>query len=182
MTGIDIKPDAQGKVRRSVRSGRQAAACGDGPHLGVDYILEDEIPTRARCSRSCRASGSSFWTAWWRTISSPPRGRPAPSSSSPYADYLRGRFMLVKKADPCSPPSALCAGYLAGSGLKEYQKQGTVCGIQLPEGLKESEKLPEPIYTPPPRLRSATTTRTSATSASWRSSARTTLRSCATLR
>ena len=70
-----------------------------------------------------------------------------PEQFQPYADYLRGRFMLVKKAD-MFPAECIVRGYLAGSGLKEYQKQGTVCGIQLPEGLVNSSKLPEPIFTP----------------------------------
>jgi len=70
-----------------------------------------------------------------------------PEQFRPYADYLRGRFMLVKKAD-MFPAECIVRGYLAGSGLKEYQKQGTVCGIELPEGLVNSSKLPEPIFTP----------------------------------
>ena len=70
-----------------------------------------------------------------------------PDQFKPYADYLRGRFMLVKKADKF-PAECIVRGYLAGSGLKEYQKQGTVCGIKLPEGLVNSSKLPEPIFTP----------------------------------
>jgi len=55
--------------------------------------------------------------------------------------------MLVKKAD-MFPVECIVRGYLAGSGLKEYQREGTVCGIQLPEGLVNSSKLPEPIFTP----------------------------------
>ena len=70
-----------------------------------------------------------------------------PGQFKPYADYLRGRFMLVKKAD-MFPLECIVRGYLAGSGLAEYQKQGTVCGIELPSGLMNSSKLPEPIYTP----------------------------------
>ena len=68
-------------------------------------------------------------------------------TSAVYADYLRGRFMLVKKAD-MFPAECIVRGYLAGSGLKEYNREGTVCGIELPEGLVNSSKLPEPIYTP----------------------------------
>ena len=70
-----------------------------------------------------------------------------PEQFKPYADYLRGRFMLVKKAE-MFPVECIVRGYLAGSGLKEYQQQGTVCGIELPEGLVNSSKLPEPIFTP----------------------------------
>jgi phosphoribosylaminoimidazole-succinocarboxamide synthase len=65
----------------------------------------------------------------------------------PYADILRGRTMLVKKA-AVFPVECVVRGYLAGSGWKSYEKSGAVCGIRLPQGLRESEKLPEPIFTP----------------------------------
>ncbi|MFH1732911.1 MAG: phosphoribosylaminoimidazolesuccinocarboxamide synthase [Planctomycetota bacterium] len=66
---------------------------------------------------------------------------------APHADILRGRSMLVKKADVV-PVECVVRGYLAGSGWKEYRKNGSVCGIELPEGLVESSKLPQPIFTP----------------------------------
>jgi phosphoribosylaminoimidazole-succinocarboxamide synthase len=65
----------------------------------------------------------------------------------PYADILRGRSMLVKKA-AVFPIECVVRGYLAGSGWKSYQNSGAVCGVRLPKGLRESEKLPEPIFTP----------------------------------
>ena len=64
-----------------------------------------------------------------------------------YEDYLLGRSMLVKKAETL-PIECIVRGYLTGSGLKDYQKTGAVCGIQLPEGLVNSSKLPETIFTP----------------------------------
>lgn len=64
-----------------------------------------------------------------------------------YRDQLEGRSMLVVRAD-AFPIECVARGYLAGSGWKEYQKTGEVCGIKLPPGLKESDKLPEPIFTP----------------------------------
>lgn len=64
-----------------------------------------------------------------------------------YAEQLRGRSMLVKKTSPL-PIECVVRGYLAGSGWKEYQQSRTVCGLPLPEGLVESSKLPEPIFTP----------------------------------
>lgn len=70
-----------------------------------------------------------------------------PRSLQPYADQLVGRSMLVKKARVI-PIECVARGYLAGSGWKEYQKSRTVCGIALPEGLRQCEKLPEPIFTP----------------------------------
>ena len=70
-----------------------------------------------------------------------------PDLCKPYADVLEGRSMLVKKAEPL-PVECIVRGYISGSGWKSYQKDGTVCGIKLPRGLKESEKLEEPIFTP----------------------------------
>jgi phosphoribosylaminoimidazole-succinocarboxamide synthase len=62
-------------------------------------------------------------------------------------EQVRGRSMLVKRLKPL-PIEAVVRGYLAGSGWKEYQERGTVCGIALPEGLKQASKLPEPVFTP----------------------------------
>jgi phosphoribosylaminoimidazole-succinocarboxamide synthase len=65
----------------------------------------------------------------------------------PYADLLRGRSMLVKKAN-VFPIECVVRGYLAGSGWKSYQQSGAVCGVPLPNGLLEADQLPEPIFTP----------------------------------
>lgn len=65
----------------------------------------------------------------------------------PYADILDGRSIRVKKADAI-PIECVVRGYLSGSGWKSYQESGEVCGIRLPAGLRESDKLPEPIFTP----------------------------------
>jgi phosphoribosylaminoimidazole-succinocarboxamide synthase len=70
-----------------------------------------------------------------------------PETCQPYADALQGRSMLVKKARPL-PIECIVRGYISGSGWKEYTDSGSVCGIALPEGLKESQQLPEPIFTP----------------------------------
>lgn len=70
-----------------------------------------------------------------------------PDSCRLYADALQNRSMLVKKAQPL-PIECIVRGYISGSGWKEYAETGSICGIQLPEGLKESQKLPEPIFTP----------------------------------
>lgn len=64
-----------------------------------------------------------------------------------YADMLEGRSMLVKKTSPI-PVECVVRGYLSGSGWKEYQKNSSICGIRLPDGLVESERLPEPLFTP----------------------------------
>jgi len=70
-----------------------------------------------------------------------------PAVLTPYREILAGRSMLVKKAKPL-PVECIVRGYLAGSGWKEYQASGTVCGITLPPGLQESARLEEPIFTP----------------------------------
>jgi phosphoribosylaminoimidazole-succinocarboxamide synthase len=70
-----------------------------------------------------------------------------PEICRPYAEVLRDRSMLVKKAKPL-PIECIVRGYISGSGWKDYQTSGSVCGIKLPEGLKESDKLPEPVFTP----------------------------------
>jgi len=70
-----------------------------------------------------------------------------PESLAKYADILDGRSMLVKKAKSI-PVECVVRGYLSGSGWKEYQKSQSICGIKLPAGLKESDILPEPIFTP----------------------------------
>lgn len=70
-----------------------------------------------------------------------------PSSCQPYLDQLTGRSMLVKRAE-MFPVECVVRGYISGSGWKDYQQTGAVCGIKLPTGLRESDKLPEPIFTP----------------------------------
>ena len=70
-----------------------------------------------------------------------------PTICKPYSDQLRDRSMLVKKAQPLTI-ECVVRGYISGSGWKSYQDNGEVCGIKLPAGLRESDKLPEPIFTP----------------------------------
>ncbi len=70
-----------------------------------------------------------------------------PQILQPFADQLEGRSMLCKKAAPL-PIECIVRGYITGSGWKDYQKTGQVCGIRLPEGLRESDRLPEAIFTP----------------------------------
>ncbi|MEO6909310.1 MAG: phosphoribosylaminoimidazolesuccinocarboxamide synthase [Edaphobacter sp.] len=70
-----------------------------------------------------------------------------PASCIPYLNQLTGRSMVVKRAE-MFPIECVVRGYLSGSGWKDYQKTGAVCGIRLPAGLRESDRLPEPIFTP----------------------------------
>ncbi|MBX3748351.1 MAG: phosphoribosylaminoimidazolesuccinocarboxamide synthase [Verrucomicrobiae bacterium] len=74
-------------------------------------------------------------------------GEPLPERLAPWADWLGRRSMVVKRACPL-PIECVVRGYLAGSGWSEYRQSGAICGVGLPAGLKESEALPEPIFTP----------------------------------
>ena len=147
MTGIDIKPDAQGKVRDLYDLGDKLLLVASDRISAFDYILEDEIPYKGQVLTQL----SCFWFELLdgvienHLISADVAD--LPEQFKPYADYLRGRFMLVKKAD-MFPIECIVRGYLAGSGLKEYEREGTVCGIKLPEGLVNSSKLEDPIFTP----------------------------------
>ena len=147
MSGIDIKPDAQGKVRDLYDLGDSLLLVATDRISAFDYILEDEIPYKGQVLTQI----SRFWFELLdgvvenHLISCDVKD--LPEQFAPYADYLAGRFMLVKKAD-MFPTECIVRGYLAGSGLKEYEKEGTVCGIELPEGLVNSSKLPSPIFTP----------------------------------
>ena len=147
MAGIDITPDAQGKVRDLYDLGDRLLLVATDRISAFDYILEDEIPYKGQVLTQL----SKFWfdlldgVVENHLISTDVAD--LPEEFQPYADYLRGRFMLVKKAD-MFPAECIVRGYLAGSGLKEYNREGTVCGIELPQGLVNSSKLPEPIFTP----------------------------------
>ena len=147
MTGIDIKPTAQGKVRDIYDLGDKLLLVATDRISAFDYILEDEIP----CKGQVLTQLSCFWFELLgdvvdnHLISADVAD--LPDEFKPYADYLRGRFMLVKKAQ-MFPVECIVRGYLAGSGLAEYRASGTVCGIELPAGLDNSSKLPEPIFTP----------------------------------
>ena len=112
-----------------------------------DVVLPDGIPHKGRVLTQV----SRFWFNYLSRIvpnhlvTTEVQGFPTPFRS--YRDMLEGRSMLVKKAQPL-PVECIVRGYLAGSGWQEYRASGTVCGIQLPKGLRESERLPEPIFTP----------------------------------
>jgi phosphoribosylaminoimidazole-succinocarboxamide synthase len=78
-------------------------------------------------------------------IGTDPASFPPPFAA--HAELLAGRAMLVRKTTPF-PIECVARGYLSGSGWKDYQQTGAVCGVQLPQGLRESDRLPEPIFTP----------------------------------
>lgn len=147
MTGIDIRPDAQGKVRDLYDLGDKLLLVATDRISAFDYILEDEIPNKGRVLTQL----SCFWFELLSDVVDnhliSADVEDLPEQFKPYAEYLEGRFMLVKKAE-MFPAECIVRGYLTGSGLKDYQKTGAVCGIELPEGLVNASKLPEPIFTP----------------------------------
>lgn len=146
-TPIDIAPDAQGKVRDLYDLGDKLLLVATDNISAFDFILPDAIPYKGQVLTQL----SVFWFGLLdgvvenHLISTDVAD--LPEEFKPYADYLRGRFMLVKKAE-MFPVECIVRGYLAGSGLKEYEAQGTVCGIHLPDGLVNSSKLPQAIFTP----------------------------------
>ena len=147
MSGIDIKPDAQGKVRDLYDLGDKLLLVASDRISAFDYILEDEIPYKGQVLTQL----SCFWFDLLSDVTDnhliSADVADLPERFKPYADDLAGRFMLVKKAD-MFPIECIVRGYLTGSGLKDYQRTGAVCGIKLPEGLVNSSKLPEAIFTP----------------------------------
>lgn len=147
MSEIALRPDSQGKVRDLYDLGDKLLIVASDRISAFDYILEDEIPYKGEVLTRI----SLFWFDLLKDvipnhlISSDVAD--LPEEFQPYKDWLAGRFMLVHKAE-MFPVECIVRGYLAGSGLKEYEKFGTVCGIELPAGLVNSSKLPTPIYTP----------------------------------
>ena len=112
-----------------------------------DYVLATGIPHKGRVLTQI----SLFWFDFLKDIV-PNHFVTADVNRYPavirqHADELRGRSMMVMRAE-MFPVECVARGYLSGSGWKEYKATGTVCGIQLPPGLKESDQLPEPIFTP----------------------------------
>jgi phosphoribosylaminoimidazole-succinocarboxamide synthase len=112
-----------------------------------DYVLGSGISDKGKVLTQL----SAFWFGETSDVVSnhmrSTRPEDYPASARKHAAILRGRSMLVRKAEPFSI-ECVARGYLAGSGWKEYQQTGSVCGIKLPEGLRESDRLPEPIFTP----------------------------------
>ncbi len=147
MHEIPIKPDYQGKVRDIYDLGDALLMVTSDRISAFDYILDDEIPYKGEVLTKV----SLFWfellagTIANHVITADVAD--LPEEFKPYADDLAGRFMIVRKAE-MFPAECIVRGYLAGSGLKEYEKSGTVCSIPLPAGLVNSSKLPEPIFTP----------------------------------
>ncbi|HEX5045322.1 MAG TPA: phosphoribosylaminoimidazolesuccinocarboxamide synthase [Candidatus Polarisedimenticolaceae bacterium] len=138
---------SRGKVRDVYDLGRELLLVATDRLSAFDHVLPNSIPDKGKVLNQI----SAFWFA--RTQGTVPNHVLAtdvndfPPALRPHASILSGRSMLVKKLT-MFPVECVARGYLAGSGWKEYQATQSVCGIPLPPGLKESSKLPQPIFTP----------------------------------
>ncbi len=142
-----IKKIKSGKVRDIFDLGDRLLFVATDRISAFDVIMPNGIPRKGEVLTQI----SYFW--FGQTESFQPNhlaSRPGEKLAAPlqrYADQLARRSMIVKKAKPLAI-ECVVRGYLAGSGWKEYRQEQTVCGINLPPGLKESSELPEPIFTP----------------------------------
>ena len=142
-----IKPIRSGKVRDIFDLGNHLLLVASDRISAFDVVLPNGIPGKGKILTQI----SLYWFKQMEDIipnhlvSADVRDFPPVCQAG--KDLLEGRSMLVKKATPL-PVECIVRGYLSGSGWKEYKETSTVCGIKLPEGLLESSKLPNPIFTP----------------------------------
>jgi phosphoribosylaminoimidazole-succinocarboxamide synthase len=143
----DIRLVKRGKVRDVYEIDGKLLIVASDRMSAFDVVMDDPIPGKGRILTAI----SLFWFRKLSSvienhlISSDPSEYP--EACRRYASQLEGRSMLVQKTRPL-PVECIVRGYLSGSGWQEYVKTGAVCGIRLPEALRESEKLPNPIFTP----------------------------------
>jgi phosphoribosylaminoimidazole-succinocarboxamide synthase len=140
-----LKLLGRGKVRDIYEVGDRLLIVATDRLSAFDVILPTPIPDKGRVLTQL----SLFWfekladIVQHHVISA----KDFSGELAPYAASLEGRAMLVRRTEPI-PIECVVRGYLSGSGWKDYQKNGGVCGIPLPAGLRESDRLPEPIFTP----------------------------------
>ncbi|MFZ3209364.1 MAG: phosphoribosylaminoimidazolesuccinocarboxamide synthase [Geobacteraceae bacterium] len=143
----DMKLAARGKVRDIYDMGETLLIVTTDRISAFDVIMNEGVPDKGYVLTQI----SAFWFRQIEeiipnhVISMDLKDFPAPCRK--YADILQGRSMLVRKAIPL-PAECIVRGYLSGSGWNDYKATGSVCGINLPGGLKESDRLPEPLFTP----------------------------------
>jgi phosphoribosylaminoimidazole-succinocarboxamide synthase len=137
----------RGKVRDVYDLGEHLLIVATDRISAFDYVLGSGIPDKGKVLTQL----SAFWFDHLGDLV--PHHCLAvdvedfPAVTRPHRDILRGRSMLVRKTNPL-PVECVARGYLSGSGWKDYQKSGAVCGVALPAGLRESDRLPQPIFTP----------------------------------
>jgi phosphoribosylaminoimidazole-succinocarboxamide synthase len=143
----DLGPRHQGKVRDIYDLGNRLLLVATDRISAFDVVMADPIPDKGRILTQISAF-------WFRLLSdvipnhliSLDVGDFPPACRS-HREVLAGRTMLVRKTRPL-PVECIVRGYLAGSGWADYQQTGAICGISLPPGLRESDRLPEPVFTP----------------------------------
>jgi phosphoribosylaminoimidazole-succinocarboxamide synthase len=144
---LDQPAPRRGKVRDIYDLGDVLLMVATDRISAFDYVLGSGIPDKGKVLTQL----SAFWFGHTgHIVKNHVIGTDVASYAAalkPFAEVLRGRSMVVKKTSPV-PVECVARGYLAGSGWKEYQAGGRVCGIALPPGLHESDPLPEPIFTP----------------------------------
>ncbi len=137
----------RGKVRDLYSIGDALLLVATDRISAFDHVLGTGIPDKGKILTQI----SLFWFEFLKDVVHnhliTADANEFPASLEPYREQLEGRSMLVKRA-AMYPLECVARGYLAGSGWKEYQASGTVCGIGLPPGLKDGSRLPEPIFTP----------------------------------
>ena len=140
-----LSPSARGKVRDIYDLGDRLLLVATDRLSAFDVVMPTPIPDKGRVLTQL----SLFWFNLLHDVI-PNHVLSSTEFPPPYdkfTDDLAGRSMVVRKTHPL-PIECVARGYLSGSGWKEYKANGTVCGIKLPAGLRESDKLPEPIFTP----------------------------------
>jgi phosphoribosylaminoimidazole-succinocarboxamide synthase len=146
-------PDRRGKVRDIYEAGDSLILVATDRLSAFDFVLASGIPDKGKVLTQI----SAFWFDRTRGIvdnhmvSTDPATYPTVSRDD--ADMLEGRSMLVTRAEPL-PIECVARGYLSGSGWKDYLATGEVCGTRLPSGLRESDRLPTPIFTPATKAQS----------------------------
>ena len=139
-------PVRRGKVRDVYDVGEHLLIVATDRISAFDVIMPNGIPDKGKILTAL----SLFWFDMLKDVENHlvvADARQYPAKLRPFERQLAGRSMLVKKASVV-PVECVARGYLAGSGWKEYQQSGTVCGVRLPPGLRQCDKLPEPIFTP----------------------------------
>src|ERR1700740_496745 len=140
-----ISPAARGKVRDIYDAGDKLLIVATDRLSAFDVIMPTPIPDKGRVLTQL----SLFWFDLLRDVipNHVLSATEFPAPFDTYRDELAGRSMLVRKTAPL-PIECVVRGYISGSGWEEYQATGKICGISLPAGLRESDRLPEPIFTP----------------------------------
>ena len=142
-----LKLLGRGKVRDNYDLGDSLLIVSTDRISAFDHILPNGIPDKGKVLNQISIFWFEMTAGLVRNHLKEHRVERFPGPLAPHAEVLGGRSVVVKRLEML-PIECVVRGYLAGSGFKDYRKTGTVCGVRLPEGLQESSRLPEPIFTP----------------------------------